>query len=69
VTTIALAMGGKARTGMEDTLTLEKGVPAASNAQLVERLVRIARSLEKEPATVIEVVERLRLCSVVVASA
>ena len=31
-------MGGNARTGMEDTLTLSKGVPAASNLQLVERL-------------------------------
>jgi 3-keto-5-aminohexanoate cleavage enzyme len=61
MTTIGLAMGGNARTGMEDTLTLDKGVPAASNAQLVERLVRIARSLQKEPATVAEVVERLKL--------
>ena len=61
MTTIGLAMGGNARTGMEDTLTLEKGVPAASNAQLVERLVRIARSLQKEPATVAEVVARLEL--------
>jgi len=61
MTTIGLAMGGNARTGMEDTLTLDKGVPAESNAQLVERLVRIARSLQHEPATVDEVVERLRL--------
>ncbi len=61
MTTIGLAMGGNARTGMEDTLTLDKGVPAASNAQLVERLVRIARSLQREPATVAEVVERLKL--------
>lgn len=61
MTAIGLAMGGNARTGMEDTLTLEKGVPAKSNAQLVERLVRIARSLQKEPATVGEVVERLKL--------
>ena len=61
MTTIGLAMGGNARTGMEDTLTLEKGVPATSNAQLVERLVRIARSLQKEPATVAEVVARLEL--------
>jgi len=61
MTTIGLAMGGNARTGMEDTLTLEKGVPAASNAQLVERLVRVARALQKEPATVAEVSERLKL--------
>ncbi|MEI6451469.1 MAG: 3-keto-5-aminohexanoate cleavage protein [Actinomycetes bacterium] len=69
MTTIGLAMGGNARTGMEDTLTLEKGVPAASNAQLVERLVRIARSLQREPATVAEVVERLKLSPELVGSA
>jgi len=69
MTTIGLAMGGNARTGMEDTLTLEKGVPAASNAQLVERLVRIARSLQKEPATVAEVIERLKLSPDLVGSA
>ena len=69
MTTIGLAMGGNARTGMEDTLTLEKGVPATSNAQLVERLVRIARSLQKEPATVGEVVERLKLAPELVGSA
>jgi uncharacterized protein (DUF849 family) len=61
MTTIGLAMGGNARTGMEDTLALEKGVPAESNAQLVERLVRIARSMQREPAAVSEVVERLKL--------
>jgi 3-keto-5-aminohexanoate cleavage enzyme len=69
MTTIGLAMGGNARTGMEDTLTLEKGVLAASNVQLVERLVRIARSLQKEPATVAEVIERLNLSAELVGSA
>ena len=68
MTTIGLAMGGNARTGMEDTLTLEKGVPAASNAQLVERLVRIARSVQREPATVAEVSERLKLSPELVGS-
>jgi 3-keto-5-aminohexanoate cleavage enzyme len=61
MTAVGLAMGGNARTGMEDTLTLEKGVPADSNRQLVERLVGIARSMQLEPAPVSEVVERLRL--------
>jgi 3-keto-5-aminohexanoate cleavage enzyme len=50
MTTIGLALGGNARTGMEDTLMLRRGVPAASNAQLVERLVGIARAIEREPA-------------------
>lgn len=61
MTSIGLAMGGNARTGLEDTLTLEKGVPAESNAQLVERLVRIARSLQLRPAAVPDVMERLKL--------
>jgi 3-keto-5-aminohexanoate cleavage enzyme len=61
MTTIGLAMGGNARTGMEDTLLVAPHVPATSNAQLVERLVTVARSLQREPATVAEVVERLRL--------
>ena len=61
MTTIGLAMGGNARTGMEDTLTLSKDVPAESNLQLVERLVGIARSMQLEPATVPEVIERLQL--------
>lgn len=61
MTAIGLAMGGNARTGMEDTLMLRKGAPAASNAQLVERLVAVARSLEREIATVPEVEELLAL--------
>jgi 3-keto-5-aminohexanoate cleavage enzyme len=61
LTAIGLAMGGNARTGLEDTLLLEKGRPATSNAELVERLVGVARSVGREPATVDEVVERLRL--------
>jgi len=69
MTTIGLAMGGNARTGMEDTLVLEPGVPVTSNAQLVERLVRIARSMQLEPATVAEVIERLKLAPELVGSA
>lgn len=61
MTAIGLAMGGNARTGMEDTLMLRKGAPAESNAQLVERLVAVARSLEREIATVPEVEALLAL--------
>ena len=68
MTTIGLAMGGNARTGLEDTLVLEPGVPVTSNAQLVERLVRIARSMQLEPATVAEVIERLKLAPELVGS-
>jgi len=54
LTAIGLAMGGNARTGMEDTLMLRRGVPATGNAPLVERLAGVARALEREPATVAE---------------
>ena len=61
MTAIGLAMGGNARTGMEDTLMLRKGVPAQSNAELVERLVGVAHSLEREVAGVAEVEQVLAL--------
>ena len=40
----AMLLGGNVRVGLEDNLYLEKGVPA-SNAQLVEKAVRIIRDL------------------------
>lgn len=52
LTAMGLAMGGNARTGMEDTLMLRRGVPATSNAELVERLAGVARAMEIDPATV-----------------
>jgi uncharacterized protein (DUF849 family) len=61
LTAIGLALGGNARTGMEDTLMLRRGAPANSNAELVTRLVGVARALEREPATVGETEQRLRL--------
>jgi uncharacterized protein (DUF849 family) len=61
LTAIGLALGGNARTGMEDTLTLRRGVPVSSNAELVERLVGVARAIEREPSDVPETEERLVL--------
>lgn len=61
MTAIGLAIGGDARTGMEDTLSIADGLPVESNTQLVERLVAVARSLEREPATVAEVEAALGL--------
>lgn len=49
--TTALVMGGNARVGLEDNLYLEKGVMAKSNAQQVEKIVRIGKELGVEPAT------------------
>ena len=44
-------MGGHARVGMEDNLYVEKGVLARSSADQVEKIIRIARELGREPAT------------------
>jgi uncharacterized protein (DUF849 family) len=61
LTAIGLALGGNARTGMEDTLMLRRGRPANSNTELVERLVSVARAIERDPATVDETEYRLAL--------
>jgi 3-keto-5-aminohexanoate cleavage enzyme len=61
LTTIGLAMGGNARTGLEDTLYIRPKELAQSNAQLVEQLVSVAKSQHLVPATVQEVVDRLKL--------
>jgi 3-keto-5-aminohexanoate cleavage enzyme len=61
VTAIGLAMGGNARTGLEDTLLMQRGVPATGNEQLVTRLAAITRALGREPATIAETAHALRL--------
>ncbi len=60
-TTIALCMGGNVRTGLEDILYYQKGEFVESNAQLVKRMVRLAKELGREPATVDEAREKLGL--------
>ena len=58
---LAIAMGGHARTGLEDNLYYRRGELARSNAQLVARLTRIARECGREPATPAEAREILGL--------
>jgi 3-keto-5-aminohexanoate cleavage enzyme len=58
-TMMAMAMGGNVRTGLEDTVYYRKGELAKSNAQLVERMVRLAHEVGREPATVEEAREIL----------
>ncbi len=41
--TAAIIMGGHVRVGFEDNIYYEKGLLAESNAQLVERIVRVAQ--------------------------
>lgn len=49
--TMAVLLGGHVRVGFEDNIYLEKGVKAQSNAQFVERVVRIAKELGRAVAT------------------
>jgi 3-keto-5-aminohexanoate cleavage enzyme len=58
-TVMAMCMGANIRTGLEDNIYLSRGVLAESNAQMVERMVRIARELGREIATVDEAKEML----------
>ena len=61
MTAIGLAMGGNARTGMEDTLLIRRGQPATGNGELTERLATTARALDREPASVAQTTETLQL--------
>ncbi|WP_445258392.1 3-keto-5-aminohexanoate cleavage protein [Nocardioides aurantiacus] len=47
----ALSKGGHLRVGMEDTLTLARGVPVEHNDQLVARAVELGRVAQREPMT------------------
>jgi uncharacterized protein (DUF849 family) len=49
--TLSVMMGGHVRVGMEDNIFVEKGVLAKSNADLVEKMVNIAKLLGREIAT------------------
>lgn len=59
--TLAMTMGGNVRAGFEDNSYYRPGEPACCNAQLIERLVRIARELGREPATPAEARKLLAL--------
>jgi len=49
--TMGTLFGGHVRVGLEDNVYYRKGELATGNAQLVERVVRIANELEREVAT------------------
>ncbi|MGQ9722749.1 MAG: 3-keto-5-aminohexanoate cleavage protein [Candidatus Jordarchaeum sp.] len=50
IATGAILLGGHVRVGMEDNIYLEKGVLAKSNAELVAKVVRIAKELQRPVA-------------------
>lgn len=56
-----IAMGGHIRVGMEDNVVYSKGELAKSNAQFVERAVRIIKEFGKEVASPNEAREILGL--------
>ncbi|HUW64580.1 MAG TPA: 3-keto-5-aminohexanoate cleavage protein [Spirochaetia bacterium] len=51
VATMGLMLGSHVRVGMEDNLYLSRKVLARNNAELVEKMVRIMREFDYEPAT------------------
>ncbi len=59
--TQAALMGGNVRVGLEDSLFIDRGVLATSNAQQVQKIVRIIREMGHEPATPVEAREMLGL--------
>ncbi len=54
-------LGGNVRVGFEDNFYLRPGLPAGSNAQLVEKTVTILKALNREPASPAEAREMLSL--------
>lgn len=49
--TLAILLGGHVRVGFEDNVYFRKGELASSNAQMVERIARISRELDRAVAT------------------
>jgi 3-keto-5-aminohexanoate cleavage enzyme len=58
---MAIILGGHVRVGFEDNVFMSKGVPAKSNGEMVERVVRLAKELGREIATPAEAREILGL--------
>jgi 3-keto-5-aminohexanoate cleavage enzyme len=57
----SLSKGGHLRVGMEDVLTLARGVPVEHNAQLVERVVQLGRIVQRTPMSPAEARELLQV--------
>jgi 3-keto-5-aminohexanoate cleavage enzyme len=63
LTTLATLMGGHVRVGLEDNVYFSRGRKAVSNAELVQRAVRIAHELNRPVATPAQAREMLGLRS------
>jgi uncharacterized protein (DUF849 family) len=51
LSTMAIHMGGHVRVGLEDNIFIKRGVLAKSNAELVEKVVKLADLLHRDVAT------------------
>ena len=51
MTVMSILMGGHVRVGMEDNVYLSRGRKLKNNAEIVERIARIARDVNREIAT------------------
>ncbi len=61
ISAATIAMGGHVRVGFEDNVYMSKGVLAKSNGEMVERVVQMAKLLNREVATPAEAREILGL--------
>ncbi len=59
--TLSVMLGGHVRVGMEDNLYFKKGEKIKSNAQMVERIKKIAELMNREVATIKQAREMLGL--------
>jgi 3-keto-5-aminohexanoate cleavage enzyme len=57
----SLSKGGHLRVGMEDVLTISRGVPVESNRQLVERAVEVGALAQRTPMSTTEARELLQI--------
>lgn len=58
---MAIAMDGHVRTGLEDNVYIERGVLASGNAQMVEKMTRLAGEIGREVATPQEARQMLKI--------
>lgn len=61
VAAMSIVSGGHVRVGFEDNVYISKGVPAKSNGEMVEKVVRLAKELGRVVATPAEAREILGL--------
>lgn len=60
---LAITLGGHVRVGLEDNIYYRKGELATSNAQLVARIARIAKEMDRPVATLQEARRLLRIAA------